>query len=57
MEPERPIRVAIVGSGMAGLITAFLLNRDPHKRYIVKIFESVRKFYTYSSLSRYANVV
>lgn len=39
-EGEKPIRVAIVGSGMAGLVTAFLLNRDSRKRYSVTIFES-----------------
>jgi 2-polyprenyl-6-methoxyphenol hydroxylase-like FAD-dependent oxidoreductase len=41
MEKERPIRVAIVGSGMAGLVTAYLLHQDPHQRYQVKLFESV----------------
>ena len=37
----RPLRVAIVGSGMAGLTTAMLLNGDPQRRYSVTIFESV----------------
>lgn len=41
MDDKRPIRVAIVGSGMAGLATAWLLHRDPSKRYAVKLFESV----------------
>ena len=36
-----PQRVAIVGSGMAGLTTAMLLNGDPQRRYSVTIFESV----------------
>lgn len=31
--------VAVVGSGMAGLVTAYLLNRDP--KYDVEIFENV----------------
>jgi 2-polyprenyl-6-methoxyphenol hydroxylase-like FAD-dependent oxidoreductase len=35
-------RVAIVGSGMAGLATAHLLHNDPHQRYSVTVFESVR---------------
>lgn len=33
--------VAVVGSGMAGLVTAYLLHKDPHQRYAVKLFESV----------------
>jgi protoporphyrinogen oxidase len=35
-------RVAVVGSGMAGLVTAYLLNQDPEQRYQVEIFEIVR---------------
>lgn len=35
-------KVAIVGSGMAGLITAHLLHHDVRQRYSVIIFESVR---------------
>jgi 2-polyprenyl-6-methoxyphenol hydroxylase-like FAD-dependent oxidoreductase len=34
--------VAIVGSGMAGLVTAYLLHHDMHERYSVTVFESVR---------------
>lgn len=41
METKRPVRVAIVGSGMAGLVSAYLLQRDPRQRYAVKVFESV----------------
>ena len=42
MEPTmHPQRVAIVGSGMAGLTTAMLLNGDAQRRYSVTIFESV----------------
>ncbi|KAF2744096.1 FAD/NAD(P)-binding domain-containing protein [Sporormia fimetaria CBS 119925] len=42
MEEKRlgPIRVAVVGSGMAGLVTAYLLRRDARQRYEVKVFES-----------------
>ena len=36
-----PKRVAVVGSGMAGLTTAMLLNGDPQRRYSVTVFESV----------------
>jgi 2-polyprenyl-6-methoxyphenol hydroxylase-like FAD-dependent oxidoreductase len=35
-------KVAIVGSGMAGLVTAHLLHNDSHQRYSVTVFESVR---------------
>lgn len=41
METKEPLRVAIVGSGMAGLVTAYLLQRDASHRYAVKVFESV----------------
>ncbi|KAF2179263.1 hypothetical protein K469DRAFT_596538 [Zopfia rhizophila CBS 207.26] len=40
MDAKGPIRVAIVGSGMAGLVTAYLLHRDSRQRYAVKLFES-----------------
>jgi len=36
---EVKIRVAIVGTGMAGLVTAHLLAQDPRQRYHVTIFE------------------
>lgn len=42
MDEKRPVRVAVVGSGMAGLVTAWLLQRDASRRYVVKLFESVR---------------
>lgn len=34
--------VAVVGSGMAGLVTAFLLQQDKKGRYDVQLFETVR---------------
>jgi predicted NAD/FAD-binding protein len=34
-------RVAIVGSGLAGLVSAHLLHGDRRQRYAVKVFESV----------------
>lgn len=33
--------VAVVGSGMAGLVTAFLLQQDKKNRYDVQLFETV----------------
>jgi hypothetical protein len=39
---ESQQRVAIVGSGLAGLVSAHLLHGDRQQRYAVKIFESVR---------------
>lgn len=38
---EKRIRVAIVGSGLAGLTVAYLLAHDSEKRYEVEIFEAV----------------
>lgn len=40
--PDVKCRVAVVGSGMAGLVTAYLLNQDPENRYQVEVFEIVR---------------
>lgn len=41
MESQPHARVAVVGSGMAGLVTAHLLKQDRRQRYTVKVFESV----------------
>lgn len=46
--PGLKCRVAVVGSGMAGLVTAYLLHQDPEHRYQVEIFEIVGP---YSDLS------
>ena len=46
-EPIKRQRVAIVGSGLAGLTTAYLLNKD---NFNVEIFEMVRAFYLFISL-------
>jgi 2-polyprenyl-6-methoxyphenol hydroxylase-like FAD-dependent oxidoreductase len=40
MEKPRK-RVAIVGSGLAGLVSANLLFNDARQRYAVRVFESV----------------
>jgi predicted NAD/FAD-binding protein len=39
---ESQQRIAIVGSGLAGLVSAHLLQGDRQQRYAVKVFESVR---------------
>lgn len=53
---ESQQRVAVVGSGMAGLVTAHLLSQDGRRRYSVKVFESVGRAqagtHRYSILSR-----
>lgn len=38
---EKPLRVAVVGTGMAGLMAAYLLDQDAQRRYEVVVFESV----------------
>lgn len=45
MEPQAKARVtvAVVGSGMAGLVTAYLLHRDPKQRYQVTVYEEVNR--------------
>ncbi|KXJ88614.1 hypothetical protein Micbo1qcDRAFT_151082 [Microdochium bolleyi] len=40
---EGKIRVAIVGTGMAGLVTAHLLAQDTRQRYHLTIFEKVAR--------------
>lgn len=35
-------RVAIIGTGLAGLTTGYLLQGDERKRYSVTLFEQVR---------------
>lgn len=38
---ESQSRVAVVGTGLAGLTTAYLLQNDDQKRYSVTLFEQV----------------
>lgn len=46
---EKKIRVAVIGSGLAGLTAAYLLARDTAKRYSVEIFEMVcDQFHSFS---------
>ncbi|KAF2841816.1 hypothetical protein M501DRAFT_997998 [Patellaria atrata CBS 101060] len=44
MEDIRRLRIAVVGSGMAGLVTAYLLQRDKKQRYAVTLFEEGNDF-------------
>ncbi|KAK2734957.1 hypothetical protein FQN57_001392 [Myotisia sp. PD_48] len=37
------VSVAIIGSGMAGLVMAYLLQQDPDQRFDVQVFESQEK--------------
>lgn len=51
-------RVAVVGSGMAGLVTAYLLHRDTANRYDVEVFEIVRlRGSLFPDIDRAANAV
>lgn len=40
--PRQRQRVAIVGSGLAGLASAYLVAHDARQQYAVQVFESVR---------------
>jgi hypothetical protein len=55
MEKNGKRKVAIVGSGMAGLATAYLLHRDAKQRYAVTVFEEVTFAYmlSYTSITEY----
>ncbi|KAK1452945.1 hypothetical protein CCUS01_01962 [Colletotrichum cuscutae] len=39
MSRQAPLRVAVVGTGLAGLSTAYLLQNDEQQRYAVTLFE------------------
>ncbi|KAL6872743.1 hypothetical protein J3F83DRAFT_582563 [Trichoderma novae-zelandiae] len=41
---QHKARVAIIGSGLAGLTTAYLLHHDSQKRYEVTLFEQAPRF-------------
>jgi 2-polyprenyl-6-methoxyphenol hydroxylase-like FAD-dependent oxidoreductase len=42
MSEKKKRTVAVIGSGMAGLVTAHLLHNDPQQRYQVQVLEKVR---------------
>jgi protoporphyrinogen oxidase len=37
-----PQRVAVIGTGMAGLVIAYILRNDPRGRFAVEVFEKVK---------------
>ncbi|KAF4125359.1 hypothetical protein GMORB2_4199 [Geosmithia morbida] len=39
MDDKQPVRVAVVGTGLAGLTTAYLLKNDKHRRYDVTLLD------------------
>lgn len=41
VQSPQPRTVAVVGSGMAGLVTAYLLHQDPQRRFRVTLLEKV----------------
>lgn len=44
MEKESQKRIAVVGSGLAGLLTSYLLQQDIKQRYAVTLFEEAKTF-------------
>lgn len=51
---ETKTRVAIIGTGMAGLVTAHLLAQDPRQRYHITVFEKVLYLFLAMFMSVYA---
>jgi protoporphyrinogen oxidase len=42
MEARKPKKtVAVIGSGMAGLVSAYLIQKDRKHRFAVEVFEMV----------------
>jgi predicted NAD/FAD-binding protein len=35
-------KIAVVGTGMAGLVIAYILKNDPRQRFEVEVFEKVK---------------
>jgi predicted NAD/FAD-binding protein len=47
-------RVAIIGSGLAGLVSANLLFHDVRQSYAVRVFESVGTPYAHAHVHAYS---
>ena len=47
MNDNAPKQVAVIGSGMAGLVVAYLLQRDVKQRYAVTVLEEVSNCFEY----------
>lgn len=43
MEANERKNVAVIGTGMAGLVVAYMLRNDPRGRFDVEVFEKVKK--------------
>lgn len=41
MQKQKRRDVAVVGTGMAGLVTAYLLHHDPQQRFRVRLVDKV----------------
>lgn len=42
MEPPKKQRICVVGSGMAGLVAAYTLQKDKSSCFQVEVIEAVR---------------
>lgn len=56
MHKTQPQKVAIVGSGLAGLVSASLLSHDPGRRYTVTVLESVQAHCLFARTARVHDV-
>ena len=46
MEANEPRKdVAVIGTGMAGLVVAYMLRNDPQGRFDVEVFEKVKQIH------------
>ncbi|KAK1953631.1 hypothetical protein LY78DRAFT_686930 [Colletotrichum sublineola] len=43
MGSEAPLRVAVVGTGLAGLTAAYILQSDEQQRYAVTLLEQAER--------------
>ena len=55
MEANERKNVAVIGTGMAGLVVAYMLRNDPRGRFDVEVLEKVKKKKNSSRDTAYAN--